>query len=54
MKSRVSGDLNNIILIYAGLDNSEGGNGKRTDLLGAFLKGATKQKFSKLFENFPV
>ncbi len=52
MKSRVSGDLNNIILIYAGLDNNEEDNGKRTDLLGAFLKGATKQEFSKLFEDF--
>lgn len=51
-KDKVNGDLNKIALVYATLIDDETDSTKRNDLLGAFLKIATKEEYAKLFNDF--
>jgi hypothetical protein len=52
IKEKVGGDLNKIAIVYASLEDKETDAIKRNDLLGAFMKTATKSDYSKLFNDF--
>ncbi len=51
-KEKVNGNLDKIFLVYAQLIDVDNSSKKRADLLGAFLKTATKDSYSKLFKEF--
>ena len=51
-KNKVSGNLSKIFIVYAQLIDVDNDLSKKTDLLGTFLKTATKKNYSKLFKDF--
>lgn len=52
ISGRVRNTINNAYLVYAYLEDNVEDMNKRQDLLGAFLKIATKEEYSSWFEQF--